>query len=353
MQRFLALGLAAASCAACGGEPEALQSERDSVTTYAVTWDGPQDQFHSSFVPSNAPYGGFGGGNCTASRTPVVFLPGNGDDAKNWDFPPSTNVASVYETFRNAGYSDCELFSLNYLSAQERSEGVDAYHTPARATLIADFINDVKAYTGSSQVDIISHSLGVTMGLEALRQNGLYSSTRRFISIAAGMRGLASCYYVGNANPLSPVCGSANWFNSSVFGFYPHSWFTPNYRMANGGFRDDPGDSPSTRFYSIRAGYHDQVACTTSTYYYGCYRTAMFDSRSNVYAQLDVGDGSTAGQLDFDFGDWSPYALGGGDSDGVGHFRSKNNTGAIQVQMLTSTCQGTACCNGYSGVCGN
>lgn len=353
MQRLLALGLATATCAACGGEPAELQSERESVTTFAVSYDGPDDQFHSSFSPSNAPYGGFGGGNCSANRTPVVFLPGNGDDAKNWDFPPSTGGLSVYESFRTAGYSDCELFGFNYLSAQERADGVTVYHNPARATLIADFINDVKAYTGSTKVDVISHSLGVTMGLEALRQNGLFSSTRRFISISAGLRGLASCYYAGYANPLLPVCGSANWYNSSVFGFYPDSWYAPNPRMRNGGFRDDPSRATGTRFYSIHAGYHDQVACTTATYYSGCYQTALFDSRSNVYAQVNVGEGSTAGQLDFDFSDWSPYALGAGDSDGVGHFRSKNNTGAIQVKMLTTTCQGTNCCNTYTGVCSN
>lgn len=347
------MGLAAATCSGCGGEPAPSVSEHESVAAFAVTYDGPDEQFHASFSPSNALYGGFGGGNCTATRTPVVFVPGNGDDAKNWDFPPSTGGLSVYETFRTAGYSDCELFGINYLSVQERAEGVGAYHTPARAALIADFIDDVKAYTGSTQVDVISHSLGVTMGLEALRQNGLYASTRRFIGIGAGMRGLASCYSAGYANPALPVCGSANWFNSSVFGFYPGSWWARNPRMSSGGFRDDPRNASNTRFYTIRAGYNDQVACTTSAYYSDCYKTAMFDGRSNVYAQLDVGDGSTAAQLDFDFADWSPYALGAGDSDGVGHFRSKNNTGAIQVQMLTTQCQGTTCCSGYTGVCGN
>lgn len=340
-------------CAGCGPAPAPLEVDREAVSGSGLTHDGPDAQFHSSFSPSDAPYGGFGGGDCTAVRTPVVFVPGNGDPAKNWDYPPSTGGPSVYETFKAAGYSDCELFGIDYLSAAERAVGVTAYHTPTRAGRIADFIEDVRLYTGAAQVDVVSHSLGVTMSLEALRQNGLWSATRRFISIAAGMRGLASCYYAGYANPAVPVCGSANWFDPDVFGFYPHAWYAPNARMRNGGFRDDPRRATSTRFYSIRAGYHDQVSCTTATYYSGCYRTAMFDSRSNVHAQLDVGAGSTAGQFDFDFSDWSPFALGAGDTDGVGHFRAKNNTGAIQVQMLSSTCSGTACCGAYAGACGN
>lgn len=335
---------------ACGGLEAELERATDAVTAGDLTHEGPDDQFHASFTPGPT-YGGFGGGDGVPSRTPVVFVPGNGDPAKNWDYPSSTGVPSVYDSFRAAGYQPCELFGVDYLSASERAVGVTAYHTPARAEIIADFIEAVLAYTGASQVDVVAHSLGVTMALEALRQHGLRGQVRRFVSIAAGMRGLASCYYAGYANPAVPVCGSANWWDSDVFGFYPHSWFAPNWRMANGGFRDDPGAMPGARFYSLRAGYHDQVMCTTATYYAGCYQSAMFDSRSNVYAQLDVGDGSTAGQLDFDFSDWSPYALGAGDADGVGHFRAKNNTGAVQVRMLTTGCAGTGCCATYGGAC--
>lgn len=44
---------------------------------------------------------------------------------------------------------------------------------------------------------------------------------------------------------------------------------------------------------------------------------------------------------------------GGGDSDGVGHFRSKNNTGVIQRNMITGACTGTGCCSGYGFSCVN
>ena len=332
---------------ACG---EAAPDVAAGARAHRLNYQGGGSQFAGGFSP-RAPYGGFGGGSCTAVRTPVIFLHGNGDVAQNWDFPPSTGGNSVYETFRNAGYSDCELFGLNYLSPAQQSNGAAVYHEPALANRVADFIEDVQSYTGSAQVDIVAHSLGVTVGLEALRLRGKFGVTRRFIGIAGALRGLASCYYAGWANPAVPTCGSANIFNGNIFGFYPHSWWARNPRMGNGGFRDDPGRSSGTRFYTIRAGNNDQVHCTTTTYYSGCDQTARFDSRSNVIAQLDVGDGSTANQLDFDFSDWSPYVLGAGDVDGVGHFRSKNNTGLVQVEMLTSACQGTGCCGSYSGVC--
>lgn len=319
---------------------------------HAVDYTGPADQFAGGFHPSNAPWGGFGGGACTAARTPVIFVHGNGDEARNWDFPPSTGGRSVYEEFRAAGYNDCELFGINWLSPSERSNPQLNYHQPSKARLLRDFLRDVEAYTGASRVDVVAHSMGVTVALHGIDYGGLWGSVRRFIGISAGLRGLASCGYVGYANPFVTTCGSQNVFDSNVFGFFPHTLSSWNPRMGDGGFRDRPAGK-STLFYTLRAGFHDQVACTTASFYPTCYLTSLFDSYGNVRAQLDVGEGSTAAQLDYDFSDWSPFNLAGGDKDGVGHFRAKNNTGRIQVNMLTTSCSGTACCSGYTATCGN
>ena len=328
-------------CASVWAVPSAAQ---------AVSYTGSSSQFAGGFTPSNASNGGFGGGSCTASRTPVVFVHGNGDEAKNWDFPTSTGVASVYDAFKAAGYNDCELFGVNYLSSSQRALPQFNYHSRTTARIIRDFINDVKAYTGSSEVDVVSHSLGVTIALHGIDYGNQWSSIRRFIAIAGSMLGLASCYYAGPGNPAVPACGSQNYFDSNVFGLHPSAWYAYNPRMANGGFRDRPAYS-STRFYTIHAGYNDQILCTTATSYSGCYVTALFDGWSSVKAQLNVGAGSTASQIDFDFSDWSPFNLSGGDIDGVGHFLSKNNTGTIQINMLQTSCTGTGCCSSYSGAC--
>ena len=317
----------------------------------ALTYTGGANQFAGGFSPSNAPYGGFGGGSCTASRVPVVFFHGNGDEAKNWDYPSSTGVASVYDRLKADGYNDCELFGLNWLSASERAAPQFNYHTPGKADLIADFLLDVMDYTGASQVDVVSHSLGVTMTLEAIEQNSLWSSVRRFVAISAGMRGLTNCWWVGYANPYYPVCGSQNIYDSRIFGFYPHSWSTWNPRMGNGGFRDYPAGL-ATRFYSLRADIHDQILCGTASSVAGCEDSALFDARTNVYSQLDVGHGTPAAGLDFDLSDWSYYNVGGGDTDGVGHFRARNNTGKILLNFLRTSCSGTGCCSGYGDVCG-
>lgn len=308
-------------------------------------------QFSGGFQPANAPYGGFGGGACTAARTPVIFVHGNGDEAKNWDYPSATGVPSVYDSFRDAGYNACELFGINWLSESERGAPQYNYHRSEKAEMLADFIADVLAYTGADQVDIVAHSLGVTMSMHAAEYDQRWPDIRRFISISGGLRGLTACLSVGYANALAPTCGSQNYFDSDIFGFYPHSFWVQNPRLGYYGFRTEPHRNTGTLFYSLRAGINDQILCSTAGFVAGCDDSALFESASNVRAQLDVGHGSTAANLDFDLEDWTIYNAGGGDIDGVGHFRAKNNTGAIQVEMLTSECTGTGCCASYSDYC--
>lgn len=79
---------------------------------------------------------------------------------------------------------------------------------------------------------------------------------------------------------------------------------------------------------------------------------SKFNTATNVKAQLLVGAGSTAGSVDWNWQDGSPYQTGGGDlSNGVGHFRSKTNAGKIIQRMLSTTCT-TGCATGYAGVYG-
>lgn len=322
------------------------------IPASALTYTGGANQFAGGFSPSNAPNGGFGGGGCTATRTPIVFLHGNGDEAKNWDYPSSTGVASVYDEFKAAGYNDCELFGLTWLSSSERGAPQLNYHNPAKAAMVRDFINAVKSYTGKTQVDVIAHSMGVTVAIHAADYGSLWGSVRKFIAISGAVRGLASCYRAGYANPAATTCGSQNVFDSNIFGFFPHAAPGYNPKMGDGGYRDKPSGK-ATQFYSLRAGYNDQIACSTTSFYTGCGDTSKFDAYTNVKAQLNVGRGSTAVQYDYDFSDWTIFNTGGGDLDGVGHFRSKNNTGAIQKNMITGTCTGTGCCSGYGFSCVN
>ncbi len=80
-----------------------------------------------------------------------------------------------------------------------------------------------------------------------------------------------------------------------------------------------------------------------------CNKGALFVKNANVKAQLNLGAGATPQQLDFDFKDWSPFVQMGGDADGVGHFKAKNNAGEIIYHMLNSDCTDLDCKGAYTG----
>ena len=102
---------------------------------------------------------------------------------------------------------------------------------------------------------------------------------------------------------------------------------------------------------TLTAGLRDQVHCFTSSNAASCPNGALFNARSNVIAQVNVGVGSSAYAYDWNWSDGIPFNAGGGDNNGVGHFRSLANTGVIVRNMLTTTCS-TGCANGYAGVNG-
>jgi pimeloyl-ACP methyl ester carboxylesterase len=324
--------------------------------------NGAGNQYAGGFNPQTG-YGGFGGGNCTATRTPIVFIHGNGDNATSWDAPPSAvngfaaPPRSVYAELKAQGYNDCELFGVTYLTEEERkfeNAGMN-YHQPAKYRVIRNFIKAVKAYTGKSQVDIVSHSLGVTQSLATIRYYHLGSSVRRFVNIAGGLRGLYNCYLTGFANPLTPTCNSENLADGNVFGFFPEGfigslWVENNWTGSGSerSLRLAPKYRTKTLFYTISTSYKDEVICSSSAFWFDCNQASKFDAAKNVRAQINVGAGNDAAHIDLDWSDYSPFDMRGGDtSGGVGHFRSKNNTGSIIVRMLLTDCTGLDCAQDY------
>lgn len=323
---------------------------------------GTQTQYGGTFSPGVG-YGGFGGGACTATKTPVIYIHGNGDNAISLDVPPGyvsgygTPTNSVYDELKARGYNDCEIFGVTYLSSSEQGSAQYNYHSSSKYSIIKSFIDKVKAYTGKTQVDIVAHSMGVSMSLATLQYYGNWSSVRKFINIGGGIRGLYSCYYTGYANAYAPTCGSQNWYNSYTFGFFPEGWYygmwiTNNWTGSGStkSMRNMPANHSTVQFYTLSAGFKDQVGCATASFWVGCDQTAKFASTtSNVKAQINVGAGANAAQADYNWQDGMPYNAGGGDtSSGVGHFRSKSNTGAIIQRMLLTTCTGLDCASAYT-----
>ena len=197
------------------------------------------------------PIGGFGGLGFRAPRhhTPVVFVHGNQADAQNW--------LDVMLQFQNlAGYSLQELWALSYNGlgnyyagapttvaptaadqayvAQNPNGLANGGHGAANDDEVADlcrFIVAVQAYTGSSQVDIVAHSLGVTI---ARRLMQLYPSIAKnvvaFVGIAGAnhgttvCRGLETTYY--GCNEIAPGTPWLAALNARGETYGPTRWMT-------------------------------------------------------------------------------------------------------------------------------
>jgi hypothetical protein len=311
----------AAAAAATGCADPVTDDPAGSTAAQAVIYNGASNQFAGGFAPANAPDGGFGGGNCVATRTPVIFVHGNSVNATFFARPSTSGVPSVYATLKAAGYNDCELFGITYLSPSEQAAQQLNFHTSTKAARLRDFIRAAKAYTGKPKVDILAHSMGVTVALHGITFGGLWGSIDRFVNVAGGLKGLSSCLAVGFANPAFPTCGSQNVFDSNTFGFWPDGAAgASNPRTgtsASVGFRREPERRPNVQFFTISGGAADEIVGADQ---------CRFNAAAALRSQLDIA---------------------------VDHLASFSNAGAIMNTMLSTSCTATGCCAGYAGSCGS
>lgn len=318
---LILLTLIGAGSGCAEGTGEGTPGSLETAATPGVINNGPSNQFAGGFNPSNAPDGGFGGGNCVATRTPVIFVHGNGVNATFFAQPSTNGAPSVYDTLKAAGYTDCELFGITYLSPGEQLTPQLNFHTSTKAAQIRDFIKAVKAYTGKSKVNILAHSMGVTVALHGITFGNLWGSIDTFVNVAGGLKGLSSCLALGFADAAAPTCGSQNIFDSNTFGFWPDGAAgASNPRTGTSssvGFRLEPQRRPDVRFFTISGGNADTIVGPDQ---------CKFNSAAALKAQINVG---------------------------VDHISSFTNTGALMNTMLNSSCTGTGCCAGFSGSCSN
>jgi pimeloyl-ACP methyl ester carboxylesterase len=155
-------------------------------------------------------------------HTPVVFLHGNNDTPFPTTCNPFGNVHSLAQFFADHGYAPSELWALGYqgdqcdlLADQTKRSGVQ-HSTIANVPDLRAFVQAVLAYTGAKQVDIVGHSLGVTLAREWMREDQASRLVRRLVAIDGPNHGIVDCspslanYWqvpaLGGFTPQSAVC---------------------------------------------------------------------------------------------------------------------------------------------------
>jgi triacylglycerol lipase len=159
------------------------------------------------------PLGGVGGRHRLAPlhHTPVVFVHGNQADAQNW-------LSPMLQFQHLAGYSMQEMYAVSYNGLGNGSAGAptspptapdrdyfqahpDAFanggHGAANDDEVPDlcrFVRAVQAYTGSDKVDIVAHSLGVTIVRKLLHDYpDLARDVVAVVAIAGANHGTSVC----------------------------------------------------------------------------------------------------------------------------------------------------------------
>jgi pimeloyl-ACP methyl ester carboxylesterase len=273
----LAAGLTTAPAGARGWHPPACgpsKAPKDAPTN-GNSAPPPAPRYFAADFPTitdsrlHAPVGGLGGihKHARLRHTPVIFVHGNQADAQNW-------LATMLQFQRLAGYSMQEMYAISYNglgnfyagapTAQPTSPDEDYFrqnpagfgnggHGAANDDEVPDlcrFIEAVQAYTGSRQVDLVTHSLGVTIGRKLVMDYpALGKDIRAFVAIAGAnhgtsvCRGLDTSYY--GCNEIAPGSVWLKTLNGYAEAPLPTRWMTVYNGSAGDPFFDPPYDETS------------------------------------------------------------------------------------------------------------
>ncbi|MDO6692285.1 lipase [Aliiglaciecola sp. 3_MG-2023] len=162
----------------------------------------------------------------------VVLVHGNTASPNSWD--------NTYDLLIDEGYSPSEIFRPDWGS---KSCAVCNNHSGSEETPVRQGINDAIAQSCTGKIDIIGHSMGVTLAAQQVSKLAVSSSVDTFVGIAGALRGLWSCG-VYPYNVWNSTCG-----------YYGLSVQSP--------FLDSLYGTPlGDKVYSIKSNI-DQIVCST------------------------------------------------------------------------------------------
>jgi pimeloyl-ACP methyl ester carboxylesterase len=158
-----------------------------------------------------AAYGGKAYPNEKINRTPVIFVHGNGDigfgrGLEDGHLPDQTGLRELAKYLGAQGYTKAELYTTTWGPGSMALAALNN-HKKEYVLQMRNFVEAVLAYTGASQVNIIGHSMGVTLGRKIVKGgkardhvegtynvgDSLKSRVKTFIGIAGGNLGVATC----------------------------------------------------------------------------------------------------------------------------------------------------------------
>lgn len=164
----------------------------------------------------------------------VVLIHGNAGSPSNWN--------NTYNRLKNKGYSNNQIYRPNWGSKSCPSCND---HNGSEETPVRNAINSAIANSCTGKIDVIAHSLGVTLGAQQIIKTGNVSKVDAFVGIAGAYRGLITCGVWPNS-VNNDACGRHGLSVSSPF----LDWLY--------------GKKIASRTYSIKS-WSDQLVCATGS----------------------------------------------------------------------------------------
>jgi pimeloyl-ACP methyl ester carboxylesterase len=154
--------------------------------------------------------------------------------------------------FLDHGYAASELWALGYqgdqcdLLADQTHRSGTAHTTLANIPDLRPFVQAVLDYTGAKRVDIVGHSLGVTLARAWMKEGHAWHLVRRLVAVDGPNHGIINC----SPSPLN------YWQAPALGGFTPDSAVCREYGAADTPFLtwlNQPNETPGpTRYLVIR-----------------------------------------------------------------------------------------------------
>ncbi len=181
----------------------------------------------------------------------VVLVHGNAGSPSDWN--------NTVSTLKARGYLDAQLFRPNWGS--KTNPGAND-HGSANTNPVKVAMQSAKATSCTGKIDVIGHSMGVTLAMKAINELAYSGYVNTFVGIAGAQHGLNSCGLYP-FNVATATCGS------------------------NGLSIDSPlivsvkGKRYASKMVSIKS-YIDEIVCIGSCYVYFSH-TSNIDSQNATY----------------------------------------------------------------------
>jgi triacylglycerol lipase len=207
---------------------------------------------------STSEYGGWGGHehhgtDAGSSETPVVFVHGNQRDACDWD--------AHAEFCLNRAFSGDDLWAITIGSG-----------SPSHARMadqLDDFVSEVRAYTGSEQVSVVAHSLGVTGARYWLLREDRYDWVDTCVFMAGANHGSVLNSYAASAGLTGGTYKMSDFLRRDYDAVDDHPLAALNEN-------ETPGD---VDYYTIRG--------TDDPLFWNCEDSPALEGAANVLLRTD------------------------------------------------------------------